>query len=139
MSFNPLLLNDTLFPIIQWINQYDSSYDIRITTICLHRTCKFLLDTIKISNHYPNNFYHILTLSTINNQEIFKWFHIPSSYDNIWTLCYAASRGDLEILKLCYEKGVLVMSIHVAINIITVRRRIITIINIIILIALITK
>ena len=102
MSFNPLFIDDTLFLIIQWINKYQSFDDIQITKLCLRLTCRLFQNKIELDN-CGRNFFQILTSSTINNQEIFNWFYHPSQYNNIWTFCYSASKGDLITLALCHQ------------------------------------
>ena len=95
MSFNPLLSEDTLSLILNWIQRYHSPNDSLITQLCLHSTCKFFQSETTIDRNHIKNFFQVLTFSSIHNQEIFRWFYNPSEYNNIWTFCYSCSRNEL--------------------------------------------
>ena len=101
MSQNPLLLTDTLSVIVIWTNQYPNTYDTKITKICLKSTCKFLLGKVGINKDAKKDFFRILTLSTINNQDIFKWFYNQSYYCDVWTSYYSIKTVDLTLLDSC--------------------------------------
>ena len=105
MSANPLFLDDTLHLIIHVINQNTNPHDIVVTKLCLKLTCKFLYDRIVLNNHFIGNFFKSLTLSTINNPQIFRWFNHKESYNNVWTSYYSSSKADLATLVWCYENG----------------------------------
>ena len=69
MSINPLLSNNTLCIIVDWISHYQNLYDVRITLQCLKHTSVFVHNIILLR---PKNvsFAKILTQSTIKNVEI---------------------------------------------------------------------
>ena len=106
MSFNPLLLNDTFCPIIDFINQYDCNKDRLVTKVCLKLTCKLFFEQIVIDNWcFKKSFFEILAKSTINSQKIFEWFYSKKSYGNVWTSFYSCIKGDLISLICCYQNG----------------------------------
>ena len=102
---NPLLLLDTLFLIIDCIDQYHCYNDNLVTKVCLKYSSKFLFDNVILADKPKKNFFEILTKSTIINSEIFWWFYNQSYYSNQWTSLYAATKGDSIALLHCRING----------------------------------
>ena len=98
-----MLSDDTLSLIVHWIQYYYSPNDILITKVCMYSTCKFLQSKVTSDRGHKKPFFQILTLSSIDNQEIFHWFYNPSQYNNIWTFCYSCIRNDLKTLAFCRQ------------------------------------
>src|ERR1700677_3185422 len=99
---NPLLCVDTLSVVVDWINHYQNKNDTKVTLICLKQSSKFFMTSISIENNIKD-LPRILSLSTIQNMLILKWFSTEIFFRDVHTSLYVVKKGDFETLKWCHK------------------------------------